>query len=591
MGIVLHRSVPDDVALCEQWNRLVLQMERPEVFYTHQWALAVQRAYGEELVPWTLLSYEGEQLTAVASLAIETATRRATFLANTTADYCDVLSLPADRASWVHSVFESLRSEGVEEVVLPNLPGDSTTARVLGAAGRKHGYRLFLRDAYLCAQVQLGSDQERRDLKTTVQKRKIVRRGLNFLRRHGQLDFVHRRRWNEIEAELDEFNLAHVSRFLADGHISNLANRQRRVFLRELACSLSQQGWLVLSQMLVDGRPMASNFGFQFEGSWFWYQPTFDMLHEQISPGYCLLSTIIAEACDCSDVRLVDLGLGAEGYKERVANGARQTVHGTLTTSRRRLVTVRVRHFAGGAAKRSPFLEHNIRSAFSAWSSIRERRAKERAIPSAALSPTRWARRFVGREEVIFYQWRGEAKLGSRSLDVRLEPLTWKILAETAMRFEQDLSTRRYILRAARRFKNGGSQGFVLLDPGGGPLHFCWASVMRGFYMAELRTQIGASNSQDWVIFDCWTPVGLRGHRYYGTAVDMAACHLESLGRRSFLFSAASNQSSIRGLERTGFVRDFSLFRWKPWFLGSVEKVASREDAACAELASPQARR
>ena len=38
MRLVVHRNIPDDTGLRDQWNTLVAEMERPEVFYTHEWA-------------------------------------------------------------------------------------------------------------------------------------------------------------------------------------------------------------------------------------------------------------------------------------------------------------------------------------------------------------------------------------------------------------------------------------------------------------------------------------------------------------------------------------------------------------------------
>ena len=56
------------------------------------------------------------------------------------------------------------------------------------------------------------------------------------------------------------------------------------------------------------------------------YQPTFDRREEEHSPGHCLLSRIVTEACDTDAMKVVDLGLGAEGYKERFGNSTRQTL-------------------------------------------------------------------------------------------------------------------------------------------------------------------------------------------------------------------------------------------------------------------------
>jgi len=564
-------------------------MERPEIFYTYQWAKSVQRAYAEELVPWTLLRYEGEQLTGAASLAIEAKTGRATFLANTTADYCDVLSEPADRANWLHVVFQTLRESDVTEIVLPNLPAESATVRALRAASSKFGYRLFLRDAYLCAQVQLGSDNERQDLKKAVQKQKIFRRGLNFLRRQGQVTFVHRRSWSDIEPRLKQFYVAHIARFLAGGRISSLATHRRRLFLEELTRSLSEHGWLVFSQMMLDAVPMATNLGFQFRGSWFWYQPTFDMTHEQISPGYCLLSHIITEACDQPELDVIDLGLGAEGYKERVANSTRRTVLGLLTTSRRQLLAARTRYIAAQAAKASPVLERKIRQGLARCLSAQHRLQTEGLLRSAVWAVKRSATRFAGREEVIFYRWQEERNSPLSSPETRLEALNWDLLADAAMRFEADQDTQNYLLRAASRFKEEKSEGFVLLDKSG-PLHFCWTAPMQAFYMAELRATLRASAPEDWLIFDCWTPVSLRGKGYYGAAVAMAAVHLGRCRRRPFIFSTVSNQSSIRGLQGTRFVPDFRLTGGN--FLRSgkmkVLKVPYTSNAVSPELIDPR---
>jgi|GEM_PF-537677 CelD/BcsL family acetyltransferase involved in cellulose biosynthesis/RimJ/RimL family protein N-acetyltransferase len=591
LGIVLHRNVPDDVALREQWNSLVLQVERPEVFYTYQWAVAVQCAYGEEQVPWTLLRYDDGRLTGIAALAVEAETRRATFLAGTTADYCDLLSAPADREAWLHAVLEALHGSGIEEIVLPNLPADSATTGVLRTAAHKMGYQIFLRDAYLCAQVELGSDRERQELKNTLQKRKIIRRGLNFLHRQGRLTVTHRTCWNEIEPVLHEFSVAHVARFLATGRLSNLANRRRRVFISELARGLSEPGWLVLSQMALDGRPVASNYGFQFQGSWFWYQPTFDMTYKHISPGYCLLSAIIVEACDRPELRVVDLGLGAEGYKERVANGTRRTVQAFLTTSRRRLVAVSTRYFAGQAAKRSPYVERKIRAGLAGWQSVRKRLGRRGLAGGAAWGAHRLAAFVSGRDEVVFYKRRpGHGNTAGESPDTPFAPLTWKALAEAAMRFEQDEETRNYVLRAANRMDRNEVQGFVLSGRDGLPLHFCWATRMQSFYMAELRVKLSAPTAEDWLIFDCWTPPSLRGRGYYGTAASMAAAYLESAGRRALIFSAASNQSSIRALEKAGFVRDFRLLSQKFLFARRLSRVPCGSDVVAEVLVGPQPR-
>jgi CelD/BcsL family acetyltransferase involved in cellulose biosynthesis len=60
-------------------------------------------------------------------------------------------------------------------------------------------------------------------------------------------------------------------------------------------------------------------------------------------------------------MKVVDLGLGAEGYKERFGNGTRQTLHVTVTRSWYRHVKEIVRYRAAGALKQSPKVESGVR--------------------------------------------------------------------------------------------------------------------------------------------------------------------------------------------------------------------------------------
>ncbi len=546
-------------------------MERPEVFYTHQWAQAVQHAYRDSLAPWLFLQYEGEELRGVVALA--TAQGIATFLSGTTADYCDFISQPADRARLIDAVFRELHTAGVKEIVLPNLPADSASVDALRSAARKVPYRVFSRMAYQCAQVRLGSDEDRQQLKTRLNKRKIFRRALNVLVRQGEVTLRHRTTWDAIEPSLPEFSLAHVARFLATGRISNLASAKRRAFLAELARLLSVNGWLVLSQLSAGGSGIAWNYGFRFRSTWFWYQPTFDSQFEQISPGSCLLTKIIGEACDIPQMQTVDLGLGAEEYKERVANTARTTLHVTITSSWKNKAKAVMRYQAGRTVKSWPALEAQVRSGVKRLNSIRESLGKSSTQECLAWFGRRATKVISSRDEVLFYEWApSSARTSQMQSSLRKETLTLEVLAQAAMHFEGDLQTEEYVLRSAMRLRSKAT-GFAFLNEQGVPVHFCWIAAFEGFYMAELTMKLNASSANDWLIFDCWTPNSVRGRGYYAVAVEELARLLTSEARSPWIFSAVSNQASLRGLAKTGFERRFSIVRRKVLMMQRVKKV------------------
>ena len=131
MRIVLLRNIPEEASLRQRWNDLVLQMERPQGFYTCDWALVLQSAYQATRNLLLILGYDGEDLVGVACLRLDPLQQTASFLTATTGDYCEFLSPPQRRAEFVEAVFNELRQLGVRKLMLANLPVDSATPAAL----------------------------------------------------------------------------------------------------------------------------------------------------------------------------------------------------------------------------------------------------------------------------------------------------------------------------------------------------------------------------------------------------------------------------------------------------------------------------
>src|ERR1700722_6736785 len=361
LRIVLHTEIPEDPQLCRQWNNLALQMERPEAFYTFEWAQAMQSAYRAALKPLLFLGYEENELVGVASLATDADQENASFLAATTADYCDILSAPQLRTEFAEAVLAELARTPAKFLVLANLPEDSAPPGAVRTAAQKNRFHIFIRPAYLCAQVKLGCGEERQQLQASFAGKKKLRRYLRAMEREGPVTFAHLQTYAEIKESLPGFVKAHVARFKATHRVSSLSTVERRVFLEELARRFSGAGVVTLNILKIGNRPVAWNYGFQFHGSWFWYQPTFDSRQEENSPGHCLLAHIVIEACEMDGMNVIDLGLGAEGYKERFGNSTRQTLYATVTKSRFRNFREIIRFRVASLLKRSPKVESAVR--------------------------------------------------------------------------------------------------------------------------------------------------------------------------------------------------------------------------------------
>jgi CelD/BcsL family acetyltransferase involved in cellulose biosynthesis len=564
--LVLHREIPDDPTLRRQWNRIVSQMEQPQVFYTWEWAFAMQSAYRASLKPLLFLGYEGDELVGVACLAEDAAEQNVNFLAAATSDYCEFFSHPNCRRQLIDAVLAELHMIGLESLAMASIPEDSPTVAALRDAATGHGYRVFAHSAQICAQVILGSGEPRQQLKATVLNKKMLRRNLRALEREGPITLTHLRSRGEVEASLPHFMRSHVARFLVTKRISNLTFPERRRFFAELARLLSHSGWLFLSRLSVGERVIAWNYGFRFCGSWFWYQPTFESQMEQYSPGFCLLSKLVAEACDASDLNVVDLGVGSEGYKERFSNEARQTLDFSLNRSPRRHQQVIGRYWTAIAIKASPTVESAIRGGLSRLDSARARFREGGPKAFIDWGAKRLRRGISQRDEVLFYEWAGSVPARQNWAGMEIKSLDLETLVDSATVHADDSETMSYLLRATQRLHREGGSGFALVNADLVPVHYCWVSDFEGFYMDELKVQLAAPGKNAVMIFDCWTPRSARGHGYYSLAVSRVAQNLWNAGKVPWIFSAAQNTPSVRGIEKASFQRRYSMIRRKVLF-------------------------
>ena len=574
MRLVLLREIPEDEDLRRRWNALVERMDQPQIFFTYEWALAVQCAYRETLHPLLFLAYDDAgALCGVAALATNASGDDISFLTATTGDYCDFLSLTELRTAFVDAVFRELsRKQTVDRIILANLPSDSITGSAIRQAARQQHYRCFARTAYVCAQISLGSLQRTSGEKPALPRQKMLRRSLHAMGRDGPVSLDHARSWEAVAPVLNQFILTHVARFLVSQRVSNLARPERRRFLAELARLLSASRCIVLTRMMSGERAIAWNYGFQFRGTWFWYQPTFDNDLEKYAPGFCLLAKIIEEAAENPGLKVVDLGLGAEEYKERFANQTRETMHLTLQTSALGHLRAILRYRVASIVKAAPKVEAAMRYVRERVRSLTVRLRQQGVAKTLGWLTKRLGERLWGQTEVFFYE--SGNSVPPDASELKLRPLALNQLACAAIEHVEDDETLKYLLRSAQRLSSKDSEGFALVDGAGRFLHFAWTTGFHGFFLSELNSKVTSPSPDSLILFDCWTPAAARGRGYYGRAIELIADLQNARGRKSWIFSAATNTSSVRGIEKAGFHRRYSLARqnvlWWQRVRGSV---------------------
>lgn len=587
MRIDVREEISEDSELRRAWNELALRMESPQVFYTYEWAVAVQRAYRSVLKPLLFLAYEGESLVGVVGLAQESTQSHVVFLTANTGDYCDFISAPGRRREFVEGVLSEFGKRNLRNAILTNLPAGSSSIPALASACATQRFHLHSRQAYLCARVIPGSSAERAVLKQAVAGKKRLRRNIRELEKLGRVSIRHDTQWEEIEPILAPFGRAHVARFLATGRISSQVRPERRKFLYELARELSHLGWVTVSRLLVGETPAAWNYGFKFSGSWFWYQPTVNSIYEDLSPGYCLLAKIVQLACDSSEIDVVDLGLGAEDYKDRFATANRETLYLTLNKSVGEHLRTVGRDKVAATVKMSPRIETCIRSVLSSLGRFRAHLRESGVVGLLRqLSRRAWSVLF-GFDAVLFFEWPAGNEDRQRPGGLALRRLDSDIVGAAAIHYAEDSKTLEYLMRSAQRLRFVGGGGFALLTDEGAPVHFCWAKDFEGFEMAELKRTLSAPCPNAVMIFDCYTPSAVRGQGFFAAAISALADQLRAEGKSPWIFGAGTNQTSLRGIEKAGFMRRFTLGRKRIFFFEKVQDSASSPKPTADPVSAP----
>ena len=563
MRLEVLNHIPDDLELRRSWNNLALKMPRPEVFYTYEWAIAVQRAYGEQLRPLIFLGYDEQNiLCGIAALARKAEDSSVCFLGATTGDYCDFVSAPESASVFASLVLKELRKRGTRKAVFTNLPADSATAKEMGRLGRDSGFFHFARTAYICARVMFNQLEKGKDGAPIAPGLKRIRRFAKAMGSEAPIQFEHLRSWSSVEGILPEFAKAHVARFLATGRISNVASGKRRIFLAELAKLLSETQWLVLSRMMAGNKPVAWHYGFHYHDAWFWYQPTFESEVEKHWPGFCLLTQVIHEGIQIPSLKAIDLGLGSEAYKAKFANASRETIYVALHTSFLAHAGAMFRDGSGNAVRKIPQVERFAELARQKLRSFRNRLGNDGAKRMLAWTAKRTLRLLRSKDEVFFYELTGNAS-SADSRNLSLKPIDLNMLAAAAMQYEGDEETLAYLLRCAKRLQKKEHPGFVLSDAEDGLVHFLWTGPFAGFRLDELSSTLPDPPADSVLIFDAWTPPRHRGRGYYASALRLAAGMIRESGKQAWIFSAAENAKSRSALETEGFPRRFSVTRHK----------------------------
>ena len=292
----------------EAWNRLAARSPVATVFQSWEWHRAWWNAFGERGRLALVCVRQEETLRAVAPLWID-AGRVLRFVGDGHADYGDVLCAAEDAAA-AEALWLAIVGLGDwRSAAWRHLPAEAWAAR-----WARRGGRTVPSPPIPCPRLDLRDREAARGMAT----KKSLRRHANHFARQPGFEVAHSSSRRDIEPWLEAFFDQHVQRWAGTPTPSAFANTSERIFYRNLVAGFDGTGRLWFTRLCTAEGPVAFHLGFECEGTFTWYKPSFAISLARRSPGEALIKALLDRAI-ARELATFDFTVGGEAFKLRFA--------------------------------------------------------------------------------------------------------------------------------------------------------------------------------------------------------------------------------------------------------------------------------
>lgn len=317
---------PEELApLRREWNALLADERRSEIFLTHEWFDAAWQWRRTAADLFVLCLYERNRLSAVLPLVRDrrngSARRDLAFLSVPDTQYCDIVARDDRReAAAIAFARELVRRRREWDVLrLPYLREDAVAAVVLPHAFARLGIRSRLTFEGENAYVPLDGTWDAYYATRSRSLKKANNLCANRLRKTGDVEV----KWLEpgsggapsLDRFLDEA-IGISARSWKTRTANSLDHPGPEAFIRRLSHLAGASGWLSIWVLTLDGKPIAMEYQLAAGGNVYALRSDFDASSDDLSPG-SHLNRALLERLFGRGLRRYYMGPGNNPYKLR----------------------------------------------------------------------------------------------------------------------------------------------------------------------------------------------------------------------------------------------------------------------------------
>ena len=294
-------------ALDRAWDDAWQSSPAATIFQSSGWYLSWLATVGHEAEPLVLRASTRDGSLVGVALQWDATTSRVSPLSSPWADYHDVVGAIDDVAcGTLADALVGLANEGARIELNEVRPG-SALARVAGRAGLRASPGPPTCAIDLCNSATVRRILDRREHVTKMRR----------LHRIGDVKLVHHTQGPTMEERLRRFITMHRTQWHGrPDAVAPFDGGAVDAFFRELTARCSGA---VISELTVEGEPVAMRFGFLWNRTYGGYRPTFDLTMRHLSPGQLLLRSMV-EGLVRRGLHRLDLMRGDYEYKGRFAD-------------------------------------------------------------------------------------------------------------------------------------------------------------------------------------------------------------------------------------------------------------------------------